>query len=77
MLLLAVDHSRQWLRQLTPAPVDSADCTGLAAGFTAAGQSVMTTLAIAKKIAAFVYSPWVCRHICLCFSVVGGNYVSS
>jgi len=77
MLLLAVDYSRQCLRQLLPARIDSADCTGLAAAFTAAGQSVMTTLAIAKKIAEFVYSPWVRRHICLCFSLVGGSYVSS
>lgn len=77
MLLSVVDCSRQYLRQLLPARIDVAGCTGLAAGFTAAGQSVLTTLAIAKNVAEFVYSPWVRRHICLCFSVVGGSYVSS
>jgi hypothetical protein len=77
MLLLAVDHSRQCLRQLAPARIDRADCTGLAAAFTAAAQSVLTTLAIAKNVVEFDYGTWVRRHICLCFSVVGGSYVSS
>jgi hypothetical protein len=44
MLLLEVDHSRQCLRQLLPSPIDSADSTGLAAGFTAEAQLVVTTL---------------------------------
>lgn len=76
MLLSVVDCSRQCLRQLLPARIDGAGCTGPTDIFTAAGQSVLTTLAIAKNIVEFVYSPWVRRHICLCFSVVGGSYVS-
>lgn len=55
MLLSVVDHSCQCLCQLAPARIEGDDYTGLAGVFAAAGQSVLTTLAIEKNVVGGSY----------------------